>query len=432
MPEEGTEAGAALGAGGGATSPGGAPRPVSGLVVVDHEFSVPLDHAVPAGAAIKVFCREVSAPEGRERPFLVFFQGGPGHEAPRPAGNPLNPAWMERALKEFRVLLLDQRGTGRSTPVGDLAGLTPAAQAEYLTHFRADSIVADAELIRRSLGVDRWSVLGQSFGGFCVLNYLSQAPLGLREALITGGLPPVGLPVDEVYRATYQRIVERNRHYYELFPEDRPRVLALQARIGSGPLQLPSGDRLSWRRFRQLGIMLGMSNGAERLHHLVELSPESPAFRHDLEAHLSFSRNPLYAVVHEACYADGGATRWSAARMQPEVFRGQPELFTGEHVYPWMFEEYGALAPLAGAAEALAQHSWPRLYDESQLHANEVPSAALVFADDPYVERRFSEETAALTRGMRLWLTNEYLHNALSADGARVLDRLLALARGGA
>ncbi len=42
------------------------------------------------------------------------------------------------------------------------------AQAEYLAHFRADAIVADAELIRRELtGGDRWSVLGQSFGGFC-------------------------------------------------------------------------------------------------------------------------------------------------------------------------------------------------------------------------------------------------------------------------
>ena len=42
-------------------------------------------------------------------------------------------------------------------------------QAEYLTHFRADSIVRDAELIRHQLGIERWTVLGQSFGGFCVV-----------------------------------------------------------------------------------------------------------------------------------------------------------------------------------------------------------------------------------------------------------------------
>ncbi len=105
------------------------------------------------------------------------------------------------------MLLLDQRGTGRSTPVGSvIPGDTPEAQAEYLTHFRADSIVRDAELIRRELGVDRWSVLGQSFGGFTSMTYLSIAPEGLREAFITGGLSPIGRPVDDIYGATYRRL----------------------------------------------------------------------------------------------------------------------------------------------------------------------------------------------------------------------------------
>jgi hypothetical protein len=64
------------------------------------------------------------------------------------------------------------------------------AQADYLTHFRADAIVLDAELIRRDLAGDApWSVLGQSFGGFCTVSYLSFAPHGIREAFITGGLP---------------------------------------------------------------------------------------------------------------------------------------------------------------------------------------------------------------------------------------------------
>ena len=74
------------------------------------------------------------------------------------------------------MLMLDQRGTGRSSPVGVLPGLTPQEQADRLALFRADAIVQDAEWIRRELGVDRWSVLGQSFGGFCALRYLSAAP----------------------------------------------------------------------------------------------------------------------------------------------------------------------------------------------------------------------------------------------------------------
>jgi hypothetical protein len=95
-----------------------------------------------------------------------------------------------------------------------------------------------------------------------------------------------------------------------------------------------------------------------------------------------------------------------------------------------MFEEYGALAPLREAAHVLAEREWPRLYDEGRLRENEVPAAAIAYADDLYVERTFSEETAALVRGLRLWLTNEYEHNGLRADGARILGRLIDLARG--
>ncbi len=400
-----------------------------GLVVVEHSFDVPLDHDDERGERISVFARELADPDGRERPLLVFFQGGPGFEAPRPTRAPSDPGWLDRALKEFRVLMLDQRGTGRSTPVGQLAGMDPQQQAEYLAHFRADSIVRDAEWIRRELGVERWSVLGQSFGGFCVTTYLSQAPEGLREALITGGLPPLGSAVDEVYVRTYERVLERNRRYFARYPSDFARVSKLRDRIEGVGLQLPSGDTLTWRRFRQLGAMLGMSDGAERLHYLLELPPESPGFLQDVEHDTGFARNPIYAILHEASWADGGTTGWSAERVLPAEFES-PHLFTGEHVYPWMFEDYGALRPLREAAQLLATRAWPRLYDREVLLRNEVPVAAAVYAEDMYVERSLSEQTTAQIRGIRTWITNEYDHNGLRLDGERVLTRLLDLARG--
>src|SRR3954471_2552450 len=110
-----------------------------GLVLIDHEVAVPLAHGRPEGERITVFAREVAEPDGREKPYLVYLQGGPGHEAPRPTGVPRDPGWLDRALRDFRVLMLDQRGTGRSTPVSG------GESAAYLTHFRADSIVRDAE-----------------------------------------------------------------------------------------------------------------------------------------------------------------------------------------------------------------------------------------------------------------------------------------------
>ncbi len=400
-----------------------------GMVAIEHTFDVPLDHGDPTGERITVFARELAAPDGRDRPFLVYLQGGPGFEAVRPTRRPDSPAWVDRALREYRVLMLDQRGTGRSSPVGTLPGLTASQQADYLAHFRADSIVRDAEWIRRELGVEQWSVLGQSFGGMCAVTYLSLAPEGLREAFITGGLPAIGPRIDEVYARTYEIVLERNRRYYERYPADRERVRRLHEVIDGDGVRLPSGDRLTWRRFRQLGRSLGTSDGAEHLHYVLELPPDSPAFAHDVEAAEPFARNPLYAVLHEASWADGGVTRWAAQRMLPAAFES-PDLLTGEHVYPWMFEDYGGLAPLREAAQLLAEREWPRLYDADVLKANEVPTAAAIYAQDMYVERAFSEETAALIGGLRPWVTSEYEHNGLRADGERVLGRLIELARG--
>jgi pimeloyl-ACP methyl ester carboxylesterase len=405
---------------------------IPGLVLTDHEFQIPLDHARPDGPAITVFAREVAKQDGGgDKPYLVFLQGGPGSEAPRPTRSPA--AWIGRALEDYRVLLLDQRGTGRSTPVGTLPGMAPAEQAEYLAHFRADSIVADAEWIRRELDVEAWSVLGQSFGGFCTLRYLSAAPGGLREAFFTGGLPPVlgdrGATIDDVYRATFAVTLERNRLFYERFPGDRERVRTLMQRLDDEDVRLPSGDRLTPQRLRLAGTVLGSAEGAESLHYLLDFPLGSPAFLHDVEASTHFARNPLYALLHEACWADGHTTNWAASRVQPEAYLTDGTLFTGEHVFPWMFDQYAALAPLREAADILAAREWPALYDADVLRANEVPCAAVIYGDDLYVPREYSLQTASLVGGMRLWLTNEYEHGGLRADGARVLGRLIDLAR---
>ena len=401
---------------------------VPGAVHIEREHTVPLDHGLPGGPTIRVFTREVTDPEGGPgKPYLLFLQGGPGFEAARPTSPPTG--WMRRALHDYRVLLLDQRGTGRSTPVGDIPGATPVDQAAYLTHFRADAIVRDAELIRQELGGERWSVLGQSFGGFTSMTYLSIAPDGLREALITGGLAPIGRPVDDVYRATYVRLIGKHRRYFERYPEDQARVDEIHRRLDGEDVRLPGGDRLTSRRFRQLGLWLGDSAGFELLHHVLELPFGSRAFLADVEDAVRFERNPIYATLHESSYADGGATRWSADRLMPDEVR-DGRLFTAEHVFPWMFEDYGALRSHAAAAELLAQHDWPRMFDAGQLRMNAVPVAATIYADDLYVERAFAEETAASIRGLQPWITNEYEHNALRADGERVLDHLIAMVRG--
>jgi pimeloyl-ACP methyl ester carboxylesterase len=384
---------------------------VPGLVLIEHRFDAPLVHDQPGGEQIEVFVREVRSPRAAddERPYLLFLNGGPGFPNVRPSRA---EGWLETALDEFHVLLLDQRGTGLSTPAN--AQTLPArgdanAQADYLVNFRADSIVHDAELIRERLGIERWSILGQSYGGFVVTTYLSFAPEGVTEAFVTGGLPPVGVKVDDLYRSLVERPEERLALYFERYPEDRERWAQVES---------------PW--LRTVSREAGMSTGFERLHYLIEHGPASFAFEHEARHEASLATTPLYALLHEAIYAEGEATRWSAHRVVEE--RGGP-LLPGEMIFPWMFEHDPGLQPLAETAHILAEKDdWPALYDLERLRANDVPVAAAVYLEDPYVEARFSQATAELIPGTRVWLTNELQH-----DGLRVghsFEQLLKMLRG--
>jgi pimeloyl-ACP methyl ester carboxylesterase len=420
---------------------------IPGLVLRDHRFELPLDYANPARTII-VYAREVVAPgkEDAHLPYLVYFQGGPGSGSPRPTAD---SGWILRALQDFRVLLLDQRGTGRSSPITaqTLEGFGNAqAQADYLMHFRADNIVRDAEAIRQHfIGDTPWSILGQSYGGFCAMRYLSASPEGLKEVMITGGIPSLSRLADDVYRATYRRVVDKNRLYYQRYPDDAALVRKIVDHLREHSVRLPGGGDLTAQRFLQLGLQFGMSGGFEAVHYLLEEAFVIGAdgqevlnwnFLFHVEQMQNFDTNPIYTLLHEACYTQGAASQWSAQRLLAEfpefALEGtEPVLFTGEMVYPWMLDAYTQLRPLKEAANILAAAvAWPQLYDVEQLKRNTVPVAAAVYYDDMYVHREFSEETAALVPNIKLWVTNEYEHNGLRANGGAVVGRLLDMLRG--
>ena len=119
-------------------------------------------------------------------------------------------------------------------------------------------------------------------------------------------------------------------------------------------------------------MWLGDSAGFELLHHVIELPFGSLAFLHDVEHGSPFARNPIYATLHESSYADGVATRWSSERLLPDEVRDEG-YFTAEHVFPWMWEEYAELRPQRAAADILAEHEWPALFDPDQLGAQRGP-----------------------------------------------------------
>jgi pimeloyl-ACP methyl ester carboxylesterase len=420
-----------------------------GLVVRNHKFDAPLNYADRAQGNINVFARELVALEkkdDKQLPWLLMLNGGPGFECVRAEGA---SGWIQAALKEFRVLLLDQRGTGLSSAVTheNVPAMGDAAtQARYLSHFRADNIVRDCELIRAHLaGGEPWTVLGQSFGGFCTTTYLSHAPEGLRGAIITGGLPPVTAHIDDVYRATYRQVIKKNREYYQRFPQDAEIVRDVVKHLQSNDVALPSGEQLTPERFLSLGINFGFKSAGTSMatvHFLLERAFAdgsrkrlSFAFLHGIESLLSFNTNPVYAVLHEAIYCEGNASNWSAERKLAEFeefsHKHEPPFFTGEMIYRWMFDQYANLRPFKDAAEIIAQDaSWPALYDAKVLRSNTVPCVASVYYDDMYVDRELSLETAAHIKGIKLWITNEYEHDGIRADGDKVVGRLLDMLKG--
>ncbi len=418
---------------------------IPGFVLTDHVVEVPLDHTTPGdGRTIEVFAREVvgAGRADQDLPWLLFLQGGPGGKSPRP-GDGDGDGWLAAVTRTHRVLLLDQRGTGRSTPLTGraVAGWSDADIAAYLRLMRADSIVRDAELLReRVTGGRPWETLGQSYGGWVTMTYLSLAPEGLAACYVTSGLPGLTATADDVYARTYPRVAGKNAEFYARYPDDVALVRRIADHLDAHVVELPDGDRLTTRRLRRLGSEFGMSYGFERIHWLLdeawhgsELSDVFLAGVQSLTGHVDGPLFPLQEYIYGQ--PGSGASAWAAERAMSEhpdfAEDRDPLLLTGEMFYPWMFEEVRALRPFRGAAELLSAYDdWGPLYDLDRLAANEVPVFAAVYHDDMYVDAQLQLDTARHVRNVRAWVTNEYEHDGLRKDGARVLGRLMDMRAG--
>lgn len=416
------------------------------MELVDHCFAVPLDHSDPEGRQIQVFAREVRDldPQSTHKPWLIFLQGGPGFRGPLPIRK---EGWLKRALQDYRVLMYDTRGNGLSTAVNfqTLAAEGDAqAQADYLKHFRADNIVRDAEILRKQLSPDTpWSTIGQSYGGWCTMTYLSLHPEGLKECFIFGGVPGLQRTAREIYEGTFPLVEERNRQYFEKFPMDKARLAELCQHLQQHDVRLPNGDRMTPRRLQLLGISLGFADTAEDIHFLLEeafvkVGDEkvvNHSFLKSIQMRIRFDTNPIFALLHEAIYAQEQATAWSCNQVQQEQYRHYDNYedfhFFGEMIFPWMFDEISELKSQKEAAEILASYdAWPKLYDESVLSENKVPVTCAVYYNDMFVNTKFSRETIDSVPNMKAWYTSEYEHCGLRTGGEKIFSRLLDIAHG--
>ncbi len=172
----------------------------------------PLDPAAPQGAQIDIHFAVLPALARNKQPDPVFFfAGGPGQSATALAG-PLS-SQLGRMLYRRDVVLIDQRGTGRSAPLrceDEGAGRALRdAQAEQqlaeiqvcrqqlqrlphgdLRHYTTTLAMADADAVRQALGAQQVNLIGGSYGTRAALEYLRQFPQHVRRVVIDGVAPP--------------------------------------------------------------------------------------------------------------------------------------------------------------------------------------------------------------------------------------------------
>ena len=352
---------------------------------------------------------------------------------------------------------------------------------DYMAQFRADNIVRDAEAVKEALLLPLdldddeespprpWgAALGQSFGGFCMMSYLSLIPNPPMICLLTGGIPPMLTNVDEAYSSLRERVKERNMKFYDQYPGDIDVVKRIVRRLDANPPKLPSGGVLTARRFLQLGIGLGGSPSAfASIHTLLSsafVSDDdddddlSRAFLKSMDSEQPFDDHPIYFLMHESIYADDNSncekTSWSAYRAYEnngfdfkascEADSMEPTLLTGEVIFPWMAD--GDYAELSGfgmrsLAHSLADKSdWPNLYNSENMKkalaidgSGVSKAAAAVYYDDMYVD--FDAVMKVTKRGnplenCKVWISNEYQHSGLRDDGAMIFNKLLGMAKG--
>lgn len=441
------------------------------LKVTDLFFEVPKDYKNPSRGNIQLFGRSVTkhevpvipfsdadAKKLSQRPWFVYLQGGPGFGCGPPQSNGLTHLVLEQG---YQMLYLDQRGTGMSSTItaASLALIgNEKEQADYLKLFRADSIVEDCEAVRKCLTAEypaemkKWSVFGQSFGGFCAVTYLSKHPVGLREVFTSGGIPPIGKTAEEVYRATYAQVEKRNEAFYAKYPEHVETVHDLALHIKEkGGIFMPAGGTLTVRRFLMLGLLFGGRGGLDSVHNIIlRMRSDLDFYKHFTRPTLSiienavgFDDNIIYAILHEAIYCEGTASRWAAdsvgrklknyqwissAPRSPKSVLEHPLYFSGEMIFPFTFETYPELKKLKGVADILAEYSdWPKLYDEWQLGRNDVPVYAATFVDDMYVDYGLVQESLSKIKGAKQYITNTMFHDAVRSNTEEVVKQLFKL-----
>lgn len=215
----------------------------------------------------------------------------------------------------------------------------------------------------------------------------------------------------EVYQNLHEKVASRNQVYYEKYPKDVSRVHTILRHLHRNSYLTPNGGSLTPRRFLTLGFGFGMHGGIDNVHFLVQraaaeienLGKLTAHTLNRLQAAASWEWNPIYAVLHEACYCNGFTAEWAAANApcdekfsldflqripkdDADIKAGaelRPVYFTGEMIFPWFFDDFAELRQVKDKMSQLTRYNgWSKLYDAEQLKRNSVPVYSAIYIED--------------------------------------------------
>jgi proline iminopeptidase len=157
---------------------------------------------LPVGDGNLVYWDVSGNPQGKP---AVFLHGGPGQGCSPGVRRYFDPS-------AYRIVLFDQRGSGRSTP--------PASDpATDLASNTTNHLIADMERLRRHLGIDRWQLLGGSWGCTLGLAYAEQHPDRVTEIILTCVATTRRWEIDWITRGVGRSFPEAWERYRAGVPE---------------------------------------------------------------------------------------------------------------------------------------------------------------------------------------------------------------------
>lgn len=184
-------------------------------------------YQLPVTDGHSLYVEEYGRPDGLP---VLFLHGGPGGGI-----EPKHRLLFEASV--FRAILFDQRGAGKSQPHASL-------EANTTWH-----IVADIERIRSYLGIEKWLVLGGSWGSTLALAYAQEHPKAVLGLVLRGVF--LGLPTELhwLYQEGVSHLSPQHwKPYYEYIPEaERDNMIAAyHRRLTAGSTQEQLQAALRW------------------------------------------------------------------------------------------------------------------------------------------------------------------------------------------